>query len=464
MTTEFRLPELGENIDSGVVVKVLVSVGDTIARDQSALELETDKAVIEVPSPVGGRVKEIHVKAGDKATVGQLIFTVEADGEKPAPQKIEAIKEVVKDVAPKEPDEKKGPRVEPRAAPPAVAAKAEPPVVAPKPPPREGRPRSTPEFTVIPLVPRTEPQPEIRREAALAAPSVRRLARELGVDINEVSGSGPAGQITMEDVKDHVRQIMTGPRGVRHAGGAILAPVPEFTRWGEVQRKAMSNVRRKTAERMSEAWTTIPHVTQYDKADITALEELRQRFAKKAEAAGGKLTVTAILLKVVASALKVFPQFNASLDMAREEIVYKTYCHIGVAVDTDRGLLVPVVRDVDKKNILELAAELTEAAEKARNKKLALDEMQGGAFTITNLGGIGGTYFSPIVNAPEVAILGVSRAGIEPVFVNGQFEPRLMLPLSLSYDHRLIDGADAARFLRWVAEALEQPFLLALEG
>lgn len=464
MTTEFRLPELGENIDSGVVVKVLVSVGDTIAQDQSALELETDKAVIEVPSPVGGTVKEIHVKEGDKATVGQLILTLEADGAKPAPHKIEAVKEAVKEVAPKEPVEKKEPRVEQRAEPPAVVAKPEPPVVAPKPPPREGRPRSTPEFTVIPLVPRTEPQPEIHREAALAAPSVRRLARELGVDINEVSGSGPAGQITMEDVKDHVRQAMTGPRGVRHAGGAILAPVPEFTRWGEVQRKAMSSVRRKTAERMAEAWTTIPHVTQYDKADITALEELRKRFARKAEAAGGKLTVTAILLKVVASALKVFPQFNASLDVAREEIVYKQYYHIGVAVDTDRGLLVPVVRDVDKKNILALAAELTEVAEKARNKKLTLDDMQGGTFTITNLGGIGGTYFSPIVNAPEVAILGVSRASTEPVFVNGQFEPRLMLPLSLSYDHRLIDGADAARFLRWVVEALEQPFLLALEG
>jgi len=226
----------------------------------------------------------------------------------------------------------------------------------------------------------------------------------------------------------------------------------------------MSNVRRKTAEHMSYAWSTVPQVTQYDKANVTTLEELRKRYGKRAEEAGGKLTVTAVALKVAASALNVFPQFAASVDVGRNEIIYKKYFHIGVAVDTDRGLLVPVIRDVNKKNIIELSVQLARAAEKARNKKLTPEDMEGGVFTITNLGGIGGTAFSPIVNAPEVAILGISRASLEPVFVNGAFQPQLILPLSLSYDHRLIDGADAARFLRWVAEALEQPFLLPLQG
>lgn len=457
MTTEFRLPELGENIDSGVVVKVLVSVGDKITRDQSALELETDKAVIEVPSPVTGTVKEIHVKEGDKATVGQLLFTIETDGEKP-----ETTGQRMKEAAPREAVEQRVWCPETTPAPPVVTL-GEPPAAMPPSAPREGRPRSGPEFTVIPLVPRTEAPAPTRSEVALAAPSVRRLARELGVDINEVTGSGPAGQVTVEDVKAYVRHVLSGAGG-RHAGRAVGAPVPDFTRWGDVERKPMSSVRRKTAEHMIEAWTTVPQVTHYDRADITTLEALRQQYAKKAEAVGGKLTVTVLLLKVVASALKIFPQFNASLDLAKEEIVYKKYYHLGVAVDTDRGLLVPVIRDVDKKNILQLSAELTQVAEKARNKKLAPDDMQGSTFTITNLGGIGGTSFSPIVHVPEVAILGVSRARLEPSFIQGHVQPRLMLPLSLSYDHRVIDGADAARFLRWVVEALEQPFLLLLEG
>jgi pyruvate dehydrogenase E2 component (dihydrolipoamide acetyltransferase) len=226
----------------------------------------------------------------------------------------------------------------------------------------------------------------------------------------------------------------------------------------------MSAVRRRTAEHLAQAWATIPHVTQFDRADITELEQLRQQFAGKAEAAGGRLTITAIIVKVLAAALKKFPQFNASVDMARHEVVYKQYYHIGVAVDTDRGLLVPVLRDVDRKNIVTLAAELTALAERARTRKTTLEEMQGGTFTVTNLGGIGGSYFSPIINAPEVAILGVARSSMEPVYQQGQWVPRLLLPLALSYDHRVIDGADGARFLRWVVEALQQPFVLALEG
>ena len=226
----------------------------------------------------------------------------------------------------------------------------------------------------------------------------------------------------------------------------------------------MSNVRRATARAMGQSWSTIPMVTQFDKADITELEQLRAQYGKRAEAAGGKLTPTAIILKVVAAALKRFPQFNASIDMANEEIVVKQYVHVGVAVDTDRGLLVPVLRDVDQKNVIQLAVELNQIAQKARDRKLGLEDMQGGCFTISNLGGIGGTGFTPLVNGPEVAILGVSRGSTEPVCVDGQFQPRLMLPLSLTYDHRLIDGADGARFLRWVCEALEKPFLLMLEG
>jgi pyruvate dehydrogenase E2 component (dihydrolipoamide acetyltransferase) len=246
---------------------------------------------------------------------------------------------------------------------------------------------------------------------------------------------------------------------------AAAEPLPDFTRWGEVERQPMKAVRRKTAQHVAVAWTTIPHVTQHDFADITGLEELRKRYAAQAERAGGSLTITAIAAKVVAAALRVFPQFNVSIDMAADELIYKKYVNIGIAVDTEHGLLVPVIRDVDTKNILQISVELVQLSEKARARKIALDEMQGGCFSISNLGGIGGTSFTPIVNAPEVAILGISRARMEPVYNHaGGLAPRLMLPLSLSYDHRAIDGAAGARFLRWIVEALEQPFLLAFQG
>jgi pyruvate dehydrogenase E2 component (dihydrolipoamide acetyltransferase) len=256
---------------------------------------------------------------------------------------------------------------------------------------------------------------------------------------------------------------MTGTAPTSGGAGAVSSPpLPDFTKWGEVERKPMSNIRRKTAEHLGHAWHVIPHVTQHDKADITALEALRKQYGPQAEKAGGKLTMTAIALKIVAAAIRKFPQFNASIDQARNEIIYKKSVHVGVAADTERGLLVPVVRDVDRKGIFELAGELAKLSEKARTGKLSLDEMQGGGITITNLGGIGGTAFTPIVNWPEVAILGISRGAQEPVWDGSSFQPRLMLPLSLSYDHRVIDGADAARFLRWVCDAFEQPFVLAL--
>src|SRR5579862_1966957 len=305
-----------------------------------------------------------------------------------------------------------------------------------------------------------------QREPVPAAPHVRRLARELGIDIHNVKGTGPTGRISEDDVKAHAKAVLTTATAAQSASVTHFAQpaLPDFSKWGSVERVSIRGVRRKTAEHLWEAWNTIPHVTQNDKADITELEHLRTKFAPKAAEAGGKMTVTAIALKVCASALKIFPQFNASIDMEKEEIVYKQFINIGVAVDTDRGLLVPVIRDVDKKNIVELAAELTGLSKKARDKKLSPADMEGGTFTITNLGGIGGTGFSPIVNYPEVAILGLSRSSMEPVWLNGKFEPRQVLPLSLSYDHRLIDGSDAARFLRWIAEAFEQPFLLSVQG
>jgi pyruvate dehydrogenase E2 component (dihydrolipoamide acetyltransferase) len=464
MTTELRLPELGENVDYGVVAKVLVSVGDTIILDQPVLELETDKAVIEVPSTVTGTVKEIHLKPGDEVTVGELVLTVDGAVGVVAFEK----KEAVKAASPDPPSIETSPS--PIVAPPPVDEEYfEPPL--PKPSPLTSA--AAPSRRVLEAVPLTPPAKPIgppapapapgAQQAAPAAPSVRRLARELGVDINQVAGSGPEGLITLEDVKEHARLLISGTIKPFPVDAARSAHA-DVTGWGVTVREPMSTVRRRTAENMAYAWATVPHVTQFDKADITELEQLRKRFSEKAEMAGGKLTVTAIILKVLASALKVFPQFNASLDMEKGEVVFKKYYNIGVAVDTDRGLLVPVVRDADKKNIVELSVELNQLAEKARTKRISVDELQGGTFTITNLGGIGGTSFSPIVFAPQVAILGISRAKMEPVWMNGQFEPRMMLPLSLSYDHRLIDGADAIRFLRWIVEALQQPFLLALEG
>ena len=469
MPTDFMLPELGENITAGDVVRVLVSPGDTIRKDQPLLELETDKATIEVPSTVSGTVKDVKVKQGEKIKVGQVVLTVDEAGGEPASSQTSAQEEKPKPQPTGAPEEGGLSQQMPEARNAPAAAASDAGAVARAESERdtgkiEAKPkrgevvaiRGGARGTPAPPPPPAEAEPE--GPPPPAAPSVRRLARELGVDIRHVTGSGPAGRISYEDVQAYVKAALAG-------GGGAAAParaLPDFTKWGEVERKPMSNIRRKTAEHMASAWNTIPHVTQHDKADITVLEGLRKQYAPRAEKMGGKLTMTAIALKIVATALQKFPQFNSSLDAAGNEIVFKKSIHIGVAADTERGLLVPVIRDVDRKGVLQLAAELGAASEKARTGKLSLDEMQGAGFTITNLGGIGGTSFTPIVNWPEVAILGISRAAHEPVFVDGAFQPRLMLPLSLSYDHRVIDGADAARFLRWVADAFEQPFVMAL--
>lgn len=451
VSPEFKLPELGENISEGDLVRLMISPGMKVSEGQPVMELETDKAVVEVPSSVSGTVKEVRVKQGEKIKVGQVIFTLEG-AMVPAPERPKHLP--VEHVS--------GQHAARLAFQAAIQAegKTEEQALPPDQPAQKLPAFSMPtQLDKVAGAGHGEPVP--------AAPHVRRLSRELGIDIHDVKGKGPGGRISEDDVKAHSKSLLTSiaaaaqaPRGAQFAQPEL----PDFTKWGKTERVSIRGVRRKTAEHLWQAWTTVPHVTQNDKADITELEQLRARFAPKAEEAGGKMTVTAIALKVCASALKIFPQFNASIDLAKDDIIYKQYVNIGVAVDTERGLLVPVIRDVDKKNIVELAAELTQLSKKAREKKLTLSEMEGGTFTITNLGGIGGTGFSPIINYPEVAILGLSRSSMEPVWLNGKFEPRLVLPLSLSYDHRLIDGADAARFLRWIAEAFEQPFLLSVQG
>ena len=462
MATDVTLPELGENIEAGDVAAVLVNPGDRVEKDAPLLELETDKAVVEVPSPDAGVVTAVLVKAGDTIKVGDPIASLEPDGAggdavaspeaAPAAQAATAAEPPQPSAAPAATGQAGGLLAAASGvtgSPPAGAtpASAEP---APQPAPAAATPAGA----------RTAPPEAV--EPIPATPAVRRLAREIGVDIRAVTGSGEGGRILLDDVKATAKRLLQAPAAA--AAHPAASPLPDFSQWGPVEEEAMNAVRRITASHLTAAWQTIPAVTQLDKADITDLEHLRKRYAPRAEAAGGKLTVTAILVKVVATALKVFPQFNASIDMARSTVIYKRYCHVGIAVDTDRGLLVPVIRDADRKNIVEIAAALGEISVRARARKLGPAEMQGGSFTISNLGGIGGSHFSPIINSPEVAILGVSRAETEPVWRDGAFVPRLRLPLSLTYDHRLIDGADGIRFLRWIIEALEQPLLLALEG
>jgi len=452
--TEFRLQELGENISEGDLVRLMIAPGAKVSEGQPVMELETDKAVVEVPSSVSGVVNEVKVKEGERIKVGQVIFTLQgrataqAETVRPQSRPVEHV------------SGQHGARLAFQAA-----IRAEGKTEEQALPPDQPQPRPAAFSMPVQLgkVAGTE-----HREPVPAAPSTRRLAREIGVDIYDVKGTGPGGRISESDVKAHAKTLVTAvataAQASPRAGHFVEPKLPDFAKWGKIERVSMRGVRRKTAEHLAESWNIIPHVTQHDRADITELEQLRARFAPKAEQAGGKMTVTAIALKVCAAALKVFPQFNATIDMEKEEIIYKQYISIGVAADTDRGLLVPVIRDVDKKNIVELAVELSQLSQKAREKKITLADMEGGTFTITNLGGIGGTAFTPIVNHPEVAILGLSRSRMEPEWIGGKFEPRLILPLSLSYDHRLIDGADAARFLRWVAEAFEQPFLLSVQG
>jgi pyruvate dehydrogenase E2 component (dihydrolipoamide acetyltransferase) len=438
MATEVKLPQLAEGIDTAEITNILVAVGDTVEEGQSVIEVETDKAAAEVPSGVAGVVEEILVKVGDQVEVGQVILTfVEAQVGSPVPaEKGEEPSKRPEEAASKEPkseDEESAPE-EPAPAPNRDAG--------------------------------NKPEPPERARAgtlAPAAPSVRRFAHEISIDIAEVTGSGPHGRVSRDDVKRFAKEMNEGR--VPSAGAGVVAPpLPDFEAYGPVRRETMSKMRRRTAENMIISTSLVPHVTQCDDADVTQLESRRKRYASRAEAAGGKLTMTAILVKVVASALKKFPKFNASVDMQHTEIVYKSFYNVGVAVDTSKGLLVPVIKDVTSKNIIDIAVELTDISRRVREGKIRLDELEGGTFTISNVGGIGGTYFTPIVNYPEVAILGVGRAKEQPMRVGDAWKPRLILPLSLSYDHRVIDGAESIRFLRWIVDAIEEPLLLSLEG
>lgn len=441
---DFIMPELGENITSATVVKLLVKVGDVIQEDQNLLEIETDKATIEVPSTFSGTIVELFVTEGGKANVGAPVLKIKTTNATAAPITPQPVPQV--------------PASEPAKVTPSAEKKSDAVI----------RPAISGEEAAIRLPAQVlaNTQVPILQNAAPAAPSVRRLARELGVDIALVPGSGPGGRISLDDVKAYVKSLNEGRAQLPAAAtvGVKQQPLPDFSKFGEIRKEPMSTLRTKAAEHLSYAWATIPHVTQFDKADITDLEEMRKKFAPVVQAAGGKLTMTSILVKVITSAMKVFPQFNASVDMEKKELIYKSYYNVGIAVDTDFGLIVPVIKGTDKKNLITISQDINTLSEKARNKKIGLDDLQGGSITISNLGGIGGTYFTPIVNSPEVAILGVSRGAMEPVYKNGNFVPRLMLPLSLSYDHRIIDGADAIRFLRWIIEALENPIKLIVEG
>lgn len=413
---EFRLPEVSEGVTKVDVASVAVKVGDTIAKGAVVCEVETDKAVAEIPSPVAGKVTAVHVTAGTTLNIGALLLTIET--------------------------------ASPAAAATTPAAPVAAPPVAAAAPAAQPAPVSAPAAPAAPAAATTSDA----GPPAPAGPATRRLARKLGVNLRQVKGSAAGGRITIEDIEAFVRERMTQPAVPAAAAAAPgfgivqAAPLPDFSRFGPVEKQPMNKIFRTAASNLHAAWVTIPHVTQHDLADITELETARRKYVK-ANPNAPKITMTAIIIKAVVQALKAFPNFNSSVDMASGELVIKQYYHIGVAVDTPNGLVVPVIRNCDQKNILQVAAELAEIAGRARDRKLKAEDMQGGTFTITNLGGIGGTAFTPIVNYPEVAILGMSRTLNHLILENGQLAERQMLPLSLSYDHRAINGADAARFI-----------------
>lgn len=412
---DVTLPKLAEGADSGAVVNILVAEGDDVELDQTLLELENEKAVAPIPSTGAGRVARIHVEVGQVVSVGQVLVTIDAAG-------IDAAG-----------------AGEPQAsAPPAEPAAAD---GAGAPAPRE------PHFH------RSEsgaPPP--------ASPTVRKVARELGIDLHRVKGSQRGGRIVMADVRSYVQGLQAlarEPTAPAPGAPAPVSPTPDPGKWGPSRREKMSPLRRTIAQRMTDSWTTIPHVTQFDDADITDLMEIRKRYGAAYEKSGARLTLTSFAIRAVVSALDKYPAFKTGIDYRALEIVTRDYVHVGVAVDTEAGLLAPVIRDVDRKSLLDLSRELDELAERTRRRKLTAEEMQGAAFTISNLGSIGGSYFTPIVNGPQVAVLGMGRGVHRPLVRDRKVVPRLVLPLALSYDHRVIDGADGARFLREVVRCLE---------
>ena len=419
---DVKLPKLGEGADSGVVVGIFAKEGDTIAVGQSIMELENEKAVASIPSTAAGVVEKIYVKAGDRITVGAKILSVTGGGSAPVPASV------------------------PTAAP---AAKPAAKKVAAKP---------------VPVVEDDEPvvesADEIVNENPVASPSVRKAAREFGIDLHKISGD-ESGRVTAEDIKNYIVRLMRAaarPATVVASSAAPAKAAPaavDFSQWGPILKKPVTPLRKVIARRMSESWNSVARVTQFDDIDFTKLGELRKKFAADYEKKGVKLTLTPFVLKAVAATLKAHPIFNSSLDEVASEIVIKEYIHLGIAVDTDQGLMVPVIRDVDKKSMFDLAKELETLAAKARDRKISADEMKGGTFTISNQGAIGGAHFTPIINLPEVAILGLGRGRMLPVVRDGKIEARMMTPIALSYDHRVIDGGSAARFTVDLVKAFE---------
>ncbi len=435
---EALVPDIGDF--TGIpVIEILVAVGDTVAKDQSLVTLESDKATMEVPAPFAGVVRELKVKLGDNLSEGSVVAIIEAADAATA--------------APSAP----APAVAAPVAPPAPAAPA--PVAAPPAPAASAPTSAAPMGAGLPPV-RFEADAVLPDKVPYASPAVRLFARELGVDLARVAGSARGGRISKEDVQQFVKAALAGGGGASAApvagGGLNLLPWPkiDFSKFGEIETRELSRIKKISGANLARNWAMIPHVTQHDDADITDLEELRVALNKENEKAGIKLTMLAFLMKAVTSALQKYPDFNASLDADGGTLVLKKYFHVGFAADTPNGLVVPVVRDVDKKGVIQIAQETGELAKKARDGKLGPADMSGGCFSISSLGGIGGTSFTPIVNAPEVAILGVSKSAIKPVWDGKQFAPRLILPLSLSYDHRVIDGASAARFTAYLAQLL----------
>jgi pyruvate dehydrogenase E2 component (dihydrolipoamide acetyltransferase) len=425
---EFRLPDLGEGIDSAIVTSVMVKPGDAVSAGQNVIAVETDKASLEIPADAAGTVEAVQVKPGDKLPIGAVILKLgEAGGAPPVSREAESAK--------------------PSAAPPVARAAAEP--VSP---PALASAGSASRLNG--QVPQARPK---RGDVVAAGPATRRLARELGVALTEVTPTGRGGRVTIDDIKSFVR----GRIASREPASGFA--MPDFSKFGPVEKKPVANIRNTIAKNLTLGWRTMPMVTQHDLADITELEAGRKRSVETSPKGAPKVTMTILAIKAVVAALRELPQFASSYDMAAGELILKKYFHIGIAVDTERGLVVPVIRDADKKSIRDLAAEVSALAEKARAGKLAIDEMRGGVFTITNLGGIGGTSFTPIVNFPEVAILGMSRSSLQPVVKDGQIVPRLMLPLSLTYDHRVIDGADGARFTTRLVQLFSDPLRLLME-
>ena len=438
---EVVVPDIGDFNDVDVI-EVLVSPGDQIKAEDPLITLETDKATMDVPSPYAGVVKEVKIKVGDKVSQGVAVALLEAD---------ESVSEAESAAQPQ------AAANEPEASAVAEGPAAEAPVpraATPTPP----APAVAPSTAARPTPPPTLPPPVERSGAARAhaSPSVRAFARELGVDLTQVQGTGPKGRILQQDVQAFVKQRLSHPGAAAPAAGYVLPAMPEidFSKFGAIELQPLSRIKKIAGPHLHRSWVLLPHVTQHDEADITELEAFRQEVKEDAKSRGVRLTLLAFLLKASVAALKAYPQVNASLDPGGENLILKKYYHIGVAVDTPDGLVVPVIRDVDKKGVYDLAAELGEVSARARDKALTPTDLQGGCFTISSLGGIGGTAFTPIINAPEVAILGVSRSRMQPVYRNGEFMPRLILPLSLSYDHRVIDGAQAARFTGFLGRVL----------